>query len=166
MFRPDLMVDSVHQVSAELLDELGVQGVLIDLDDTLLPSTGDALDPATETWLSTLTRAGFPVVILSNGERGRVAAMAERLGVAALALSGKPLRHAFRRALALAGTPASHTAMIGDQLFTDVLGANLAGLVSILVRPLTPGKLPHTRWVRHVERMILRGGERGRPVHR
>lgn len=166
MFQPDLMVDGVHQVSAELLAELGVQGVLIDLDDTLLPSTGDALDAASEAWVRGLQRAGIPIVILSNGERGRVARLAERFGIEALALSGKPLRSAFRRALALLGTPPERTAMIGDQVFTDVLGANLAGLVSILVRPLTPGKLPHTRWVRHLERMILRGGERGRPVHR
>ncbi len=166
MFRPDLMVDGVHQVTAELLAELGVLGVLIDLDDTLLPSTGDALDAASEAWLRGLQRAGFPIVILSNGERGRVARLAEHFGIEALALSGKPLRSAFRRALGLLGTPPERTAMIGDQVFTDVLGANLSGLVSILVRPLTPGKLPHTRWVRHLERMILRGGERGRPVHR
>jgi hypothetical protein len=166
MLRPDVMVASVHQVDAELLVGLGVRGVMVDLDDTLLAATEDALDPSVELWLATLKRSGFRVLILSNGERRRVATVAARLGVEAIALSGKPLTRAFTRALARLGTPAASTAMVGDQLFTDVLGANLAGLVSILVRPLSPGKLPHTRMVRHLERMILRGGERGRPVHR
>ncbi len=160
------MVASVHQVDAELLMSLGVKGVVVDLDDTLLAAADDALDPSVEAWLTGLKRAGFPVLILSNGERRRVAAVAARLGVDAMALSGKPFARAFARALRRLGTPASATAMVGDQLFTDVLGANLAGMRSILVQPLSPGKLPHTRMVRHIERMILRGGERGRPVHR
>ncbi len=160
------MVTSVDQVDAELLRGLGVRGVMVDLDDTLLAATEDAPDPSVDVWLADLQRSGFRIVILSNGERRRVAAVAARLGVEAIALSGKPFARAFARALARLGTPAVATAMVGDQLFTDVLGANLAGLVSILVQPLSPGKLPHTRMVRHLERMILRGGERGRPVHR
>jgi uncharacterized protein len=166
MLRPDLMVASVHQVDAELLTSLGVQGVMVDLDDTLLAAADEALDPSIDVWLAGLRDAGFPVLILSNGEPRRVALVARRLGIDAMALSGKPFTRAFSRALARLGTPASATAMVGDQLFTDVLGANLAGMRSILMQPLSPGKLPHTRMVRHLERMILRGGERGRPVHR
>ncbi|MEJ2666510.1 MAG: YqeG family HAD IIIA-type phosphatase [Deinococcales bacterium] len=166
MLRPHLMVDSVHQVSAEVLRERGVSGVLLDLDDTLLPAAADAPEPQVLAWVEGLQRAGFGVVILSNGEPKRVAALAARLNCQAVALSGKPFAPAFRRALRLLGTPRAETAMIGDQVFTDVLGANLAGLVSILVRPLSAGKLPHTRMIRHLERMILRGGDRGRPVHR
>ncbi|HKI56323.1 MAG TPA: YqeG family HAD IIIA-type phosphatase [Trueperaceae bacterium] len=166
MLRPRLLVDSLHQVSAELLRDLGVRGVLVDLDDTLLPSGADTLDASVAAWLGGLRPAGFPVAILSNGERERVATLAARFGCRSLALSGKPFAPAFRRALRLLGTRPSETAMIGDQLFTDVLGANMAGLVSILVRPLSPGKLPHTRMLRHLERMILRGGDRGGPVHR
>lgn len=160
------MVESVHQVDAELLRDLDVRAVMVDLDDTLLPASAEGLDASVEAWLAGLRRCGFPVVILSNGERSRVASAASRLGVHGLSLAGKPFWWAFRRALRMLGTPRRATAMIGDQLFTDVLGANLAGVTSILVRPLSPGKLPHTRMVRRLERMILRGGERGRPVHR
>ena len=160
------MVASVHHVTVELLEQLEVEGVMVDVDDTLLAAGDVALDPDVARWLEGLKAAGYPVVILSNGERERVAALASSLAVEAVALSGKPFKGAFRRALKRLGTPAARTAMVGDQLFTDVLGANLAGLVSILVQPLSPGKLPHTRMVRHLERMILRGGERGRPVHR
>ncbi len=160
------MVDSVCQVTPDLLRSRGVKGVLVDVDDTLLAASADVLTGEVEVWLRGLAAHGFPVVLLSNGERGRVRALADRLGVAGLPMSGKPLRAAFRRALALTGTAATESAMVGDQLFTDVVGANLAGLTSILVRPLSPGKLPHTRFARVLERMILKGGARGRPIDR
>ena len=166
MIRPDVRVDSVCDVTPALLRELGVRGVLIDLDDTLVASDAEGPTAEVEAWLRDLVRAGIEVVILSNGERLRVRALAERLGVRAFALVGKPFPFAFRRGLDALGTPRSATAMVGDQLFTDVLGANLAGLTSILVRPLTPGKLLHTRAARRIERMILTGGERGSPVDR
>ena len=166
MVRPDVQVETVCDVTPELLQELGVRGVLLDLDDTLVASDAEGPSAEAEAWLASLKDAGVAVVILSNGERSRVRLLAERLGLRAFALVGKPFWFAFRRGLAVLGTPRSATAMVGDQLFTDMLGANLAGLTSILVRPLTPGKLLHTRAARRIERMILQGGERGSPIDR
>jgi uncharacterized protein len=163
--RPDVHVEAVADVTPALLQELGVRGVLVDLDDTLIASNAVELSAEAEHWLLSLRVAGIKVVILSNGERKRVFDLAERFGLPAFALVGKPFPFAFRRGLAALGTPREATAMVGDQLFTDVLGANLAGLVSILVRPLTPGKLPHTRLARRLERRIL-GGTRDGPVDR
>ncbi len=164
--RPDVHVETVADVTPALLEELGVRGVLVDLDDTLIASNATLLSPSAEGWLLSLRLAGIKVAILSNGERKRVFELAERFDLPAFALVGKPFPFAFRRGLAALGTPREATAMVGDQLFTDVLGANLAGLVSILVRPLTPGKLPHTRLARRLERRILTGGTRDSPVDR
>lgn len=155
MLRPDAVVTSVTEVTPEFLAAYGVRAVLVDLDDTLLAAGSDQLEPLFKSWLGSLQRAGFPVVILSNGERSRVARWAEELEVAGLALMGKPLGRAFRAGLLQLGTPARETAMVGDQLFTDVLGANLAGLVSVLVTPLSPGKLLHTRLLRQLEKRLL-----------
>jgi uncharacterized protein len=163
--RPDVQVETVADVTPALLQRLGVRGVLIDLDDTLIASDADDMSPAAADWLASLRAAGLRLAILSNGERTRVHRLAERLGLPAFALVGKPFWFAFRRGLAALDTPRSATAMVGDQLFTDMLGANCAGLTSILVRPLTPGKLPHTRVARRLERLIL-GGARGGPVDR
>lgn len=149
-----------------LLERLGVRGVLVDLDDTLIASDADVLGAEAEAWLDEVRSEGIAVVILSNGERSRVRLLGERLGVPAFALVGKPFAFAFRKGLDALGTPREATAMVGDQLFTDVLGANCAGITSILVRPLTPGKLPHTRVARRLERLILSGGSRGSPVDR
>jgi len=164
--RPDVQVETVADVTPDLLQELGVRGVLVDLDDTLIASNAEELSPSAEAWLQGLLTAGLEVAILSNGERQRVHRLAERFGLPAFALVGKPFWFAFRRGLRALGTPPAATAMVGDQLFTDVLGANCAGLISILVRPLTPGKLPHTRVARHLERLILTGGTRDSAVDR
>lgn len=166
MVRPDIQVESVADVTPALLDEFGVRGVLVDLDDTLIASNAEALSSAAAAWLGSLRAAGIKVAILSNGERKRVHRLAERFGLPAFAMVGKPFGFAFRRGLAALGTPPEATAMVGDQLFTDVLGANCAGLTSILVRPLTPGRLLHTRAARLLEKRILTGGTRARSIDR
>lgn len=155
MLRPDAMVASVTEVTPDFLRARGVRAVMVDLDDTLLASGSERLEPLFRTWLDTLQSARIPVLILSNGERKRVARWALELDLVGLALVGKPLGRAFRSGLAQLGTHAHETAMVGDQLFTDVLGANLTGMVSILVQPLSPGKLPHTRLLRRLEQRIL-----------
>ncbi len=156
MLRPDAVVGSLTEVTPDFLHTLGVRAVLLDLDDTLLASGSDLLEPLFRVWLESLRGAQVPVVILSNGTPARVTCWARELGLEGLHLTGKPGGRAFRRGLDKLGTPAAETAMVGDQLFTDVFGANLAGMVSVLVTPLSPGKLPHTRILRHLETFLLR----------
>lgn len=166
MLTPDVVVDSVRDATPELLERLGVHGVLIDLDDTMIASGGTSLELHSREWLSGLQEAGYPVVLLSNGERERVERFCSDTGIEGLHLAGKPFWWAFRRGLKLLGKPANEAAMVGDQVFTDVLGANLSGMTSILVRPLSSGKLPHTRVARRLEKFVLRGGTHGRTVNR
>ncbi len=166
MLKPNLHVASVTDVSVAWLQERGVRAVLVDADDTLVVRDGDPVGAPVRAWLVAVKGAGIAVALLSNGTRLRVAALGADLGVRAFALSGKPFGFAFRRALRALGSDARHTAMVGDQLFTDVLGANCAGLISILVTPLSPGRHAHTRAARRLERWVLTGGDRGRPVDR
>ena len=172
LFTPDLRVNAAYEVGPDLLAERGIEGLLIDMDDTVLPSRADTVAPRYRSWIEHLLTRGLRLVIFSNGERGRTLALGKSLGVTALPLVGKPFRFAFRRGLAHLGTPATATAMIGDQLFTDILGANLAGVTSILVEPLSSGGLPHTRWARRLEGRILahhqqsERGPHGRSIYR
>lgn len=156
MLRPDLRLDSFAQVTPDLLRGLGARFVLLDLDDTLVASDRDVMETGVSDAVGELIRAGMGVAILSNGTHERVMRIGKLLGVPGVALAGKPFAWAFRRALRLLpGAQPTNTAMVGDQLFTDVLGAKRAGLVTVLVRPLTKGKLPHTRFARRLERMFL-----------
>ncbi len=157
MFRPHLRVATVHELTPALLKEHGLQALLVDVDDTLLAARDELVDPRVFEWFRTMRDAGVPVAIVSNGSPARVAAIAARAGVPALYMAGKPFWWAFRRGMKLLeGADPARTAMVGDQLFTDVLGARSAGLKSVLVRPLSPGKLPHTRLARRLERMVLK----------
>ena len=146
----------MHEVTPSWLAARGLEGLLVDVDDTLLASTDVTVDESVTDWLRGLLVAGVRVAILSNGERERVKLVAAKAGVPALALAGKPFKVAFRRGLRLVALPAERVAMLGDQLFTDVLGAKSAGLTAILVTPLSPGKLPHTRLARRLERWGLK----------
>lgn len=157
MLQPDARVTSVREVTPQWLAARGLEGLLVDLDDTLLAARSERVDEEVYAWFGSLRAAGVRVAILSNGETGRVASIAAQAGVPAVAMAGKPFARAFRRGLALLGDmPRERVAMLGDQLFTDVLGAKRAGLTAVLVTPLSPGKLPHTRLARLLERWVLR----------
>lgn len=166
MLVPDLHVASVTDVTVAWLRQRGVVGVLVDADDTLVPGDDRALAPEARAWIAALGDAGLRVGILSNGTSRRIADLGADLGVPAIALAGKPFGFAFARAMRALGTTPATSAMIGDQLFTDVLGARCAGLTSILVSPLTPGRHAHTRVARRLERWVLAGGDHGRPLDR
>ena len=160
------MVNAVYELSPDMLNRHAIKGVMVDLDDTLVASKSETMEPKFRQWISDLQAANVPTLILSNGWPERVARWSKELGVEAFALVGKPWWFAYRRGLKKLGTPARDTAMVGDQLFTDVLGANLAGLKSILVAPLSPGGMPHTRAARRLEARILKGGHGGRSLNR
>lgn len=157
LLRPHLIVQAVHHVTPALLLEHGCRAVMVDLDDTLVASHESELEPSFAAWVTKLKEAGIPIIILSNGRQRRVAKWSQALGVPGLSLVGKPFTFAFQKGLKLLGSRAGETAMIGDQLFTDVLGANLLGLTSILVTPLSTGGLPHHKAVRKLERLVLKG---------
>lgn len=163
------MVAAVSDVTPQLLSQRGLKAVMVDMDDTLMAANRDDLNPDFVSWAAGLREAGVPTLLLSNGTRRRVLRCSKQLGVEGLPLSGKPWPGAFKRGLDKLGSKATETAMVGDQLFTDVLGANLIGMTSILVNPLSSGGLPHTRLARTLESWLLarqKGGERGRSLHR
>ncbi len=165
-FTPDIMVATVADITAECLKHHGIKAVMVDLDDTLVASNSSLLPVAYRQWLDALRAAGIKVLILSNGSPARVSYWLKELELPGFALVGKPLVFAFRKGLRKLGVQAHETAMIGDQLFTDILGANLSGIKSILVKPLTAGKYLHTRLARNLERRLLRGGHDACTIHR
>ncbi|MEX2500953.1 MAG: HAD hydrolase-like protein [Trueperaceae bacterium] len=164
--RPDLHADRVEVLCPTVLRRHGVDGVLIDLDETRLPAAAELPGASVTRWVRDLVQAGVRLAIFSNGTPRRVARVAAALDVPSLALVGKPWPYALRRGLALLGLPPARVAVVGDQLFTDVLGARWIGAKAILVTPLSSGGMPHTRALRRLEQRILKGDDRGRPVHR
>ena len=133
---------------------------MLDIDNTLVPhgELGDV--SALRDWLEPLRIADIQLRLVSNALPRRITYFSKALEIAAVGsgrTAGKPFPRAFRSAITEMRLEPHCVAMIGDQVFSDVLGANLAGAYPILVRPLSDNGLPHTRAARALERLVLRG---------
>lgn len=154
---PDQYLTSVHDVDLDALWRDGARALLIDLDNTLLPRDTNTVPPELVAWAGELRDHGFSVCLVSNNWHRRVKHVADRLGFDLVDKALKPLPFAFRRALRRAGVSASEAVVIGDQLFTDVLGGNAVGARTVLVMPLSQTDLPHTLILRKLEALVLKG---------
>lgn len=157
MFSPDLYYTDVHAIDLDDLSSRGIDTLLVDLDNTLLPRDTNVVPDELKRWSATLAERGFRVCLVSNNWHERVHAVAGELGFALVSKAVKPLPFAFLRAIAKLGASRKRAAVVGDQVFTDVLGGNLLGMRTILVVPLSETDLPHTLLLRRLERLVLAG---------
>ena len=157
LLRPRIVCQTVWDVDVEGLKDKGIKTVLVDLDNTLVEWRKYQCTPQIEAWVNRVKQAGLDVCIVSNSRCcAEVADFATRLGIRAVTRAGKPRRAGFRKALSMIACDPCHTAVIGDQVFTDVLGGNRMGCYTVLVRPLATREFFGTKLVRVIESMILR----------
>lgn len=152
---PDDCVDKVMDIDLKQLYRRGIRGLILDVDNTLLGWESDELPTQVSAWVQKAKQLGFRVCIASNGTKTRVRKIAEDLDVPAISKAVKPRKRPFRRALKILGTTPQSTAVIGDQIFTDVLGGNRMDLYTILINPVSKTELRTTKIVRRVERRVL-----------
>jgi HAD superfamily phosphatase (TIGR01668 family) len=155
-FAPDLYYSSVQAIDLDALWLSGVRVLLLDLDNTLLPRDTNVIPRELKKWVADLKQHGFRICLVSNNwhERARIVAGELRLDLVDHAV--KPLPFAFVRALARLGGRARESAVIGDQLFTDILGGKLLGMRTVLVQPLSATDLTHTLLLRRLEAIALK----------
>ncbi|NMB44963.1 MAG: YqeG family HAD IIIA-type phosphatase [Firmicutes bacterium] len=153
---PNECLGSLLDVDLDKLSNKGYRGIILDIDNTLLPWRGDALEHAVLTWVERAKAAGFQLCLTSNALRERVVRVSEALEIPAIAGAIKPRKKPFRQALELLGTRSTETVVIGDQLFTDILGGNRMRLYTILIDPVGTEEMAFTRLVRRLERRIIR----------
>jgi len=157
IFSADRYVASLDLVDVGELRSWGVRLVLLDRDNTCVPRGAEVAPEGVHAWFSRARSAGLEICLVSNNFHAReVRISADELGCDAIAHAMKPAPIAVWRALALEGVPAEQTVLIGDQVFTDVVAANLAGVRTILVHPQTRHDLWYTQLLRLVEEPILR----------
>lgn len=132
---PDLMVDNIFSLTAGQLLEAGCKAILLDVDNTL--TTHDNPQPADGVveWLEEMKSGGLELIIVSNNKAQRVKLFANLLGLDFVSRAAKPLPIGFARACRRLGIKKSEAAVIGDQVFTDILGGNLLGAYTILTQP-------------------------------
>lgn len=165
LLTPDLIVRHVGDVSSAQFAEQKVRAVVTDLDNTLVEWRREHVAEEVAVWLLELKAKGIKVCIASNTRHlSRLDRLAEQMGILRVpGNAGKPGTNGLRRALHLMEVTAGETAMVGDQLFTDVLAGNRLGMYTVLVNPLTRHEFIGTRVIsRNLERLVLRG-HRSRP---
>lgn len=154
---PRLYVSSLFDINLEDLRQRGIRGILFDLDNTIIPRHLNDFSAEVSCWMNEVRQRNFKACILSNNRAKRVYALAEALGLPAVCHAVKPRRRAFCRALELMGTTSAETAIIGDQIFTDILGGNRLGLYTILVASMPGREFWVTRLInRRLEKFVLR----------
>ena len=128
---------SVTDISPAALAAKGIRLVLADLDNTLVPYKVAQPPEEVIAWKEGLASHGIRLFLLSNSRKpGRAQAFAEKLGIPFQGHSGKPKKAGYLRAMERMGREPRETAMVGDQIFTDILGANNAGVAPLLVEPI------------------------------
>ena len=150
LFFPDRRVKSAYEIDYRGLYEEGIRGLIFDIDNTLVNPNAPADDRAKKLF-ARLRDMGFQTVILSNNSGTRASLFAKDVGSAVVTRAMKPLPHKYRKAMQLMGTEAKTTVFIGDQVYTDIWGANNAGVISILTEPLTTQEEFWVRWKRKLE---------------
>lgn len=134
---PQERYESIYEIDGKALRDRGVRLLLLDLDNTISPYGSNTPSRELMEWVTELRGAGVEPYILSNSRKPtRVQEFAGKLGVPFRRRAGKPKRGGFLAAMREMGCGKEETAMVGDQIFTDILGANRTGIYSFLVRPL------------------------------
>lgn len=133
---PTLYRNRITDITVQDLEKLGVRGLLLDVDNTLTTHGSQHLSDEVSHWLAGMRRAGIAMTVVSNSWEWRVAPFAQRIGLRHISLSCKPLPFGFLRGVRRLGLKRSQCAAIGDQVFTDIIGANLCGITCIQVQPI------------------------------
>lgn len=153
--KPDLIYQGVPCISYEELKEKGVEGLLLDVDNTLIDYT-KVLSQQMIDWVYDAKKEGFKVCILSNSNKmEKIIPIAEKLGVKYISFAKKPAKGGYLKASKLLDLDVTKLAMIGDQVFTDVLGANRVGMTSVYVEPINKKEYWYTKWKRPIESLVL-----------
>lgn len=155
-FVPEFYLNTFDEANAEFLREIGVRGVILDVDNTLEPYENPVPGDDVLRWFDDLESIGIKMAIVSNNNRERIERFNEKLGFPAYYKAGKPFKKNVLRAMKDMGTDKKNTILIGDQIFTDVWAAHNAGIRAILVQPIKDKRDLITRFKRLLERPVLK----------
>lgn len=152
---PDIYLSSIYNIDLDFLKDKGISSIIIDIDNTLSPWGSIKPEERTCHLIECIRNKGFKICILSNSSMRRIKKYCLNLDVIYGVNVRKPLKQAFIKAMELMDSNVEDTCVIGDQLFTDILGGNSCGLFTILVAPIDKNEFILTRIIRRFEKRIL-----------
>lgn len=157
LFQPNYYVSNYQHISIPRLKKAGIKLLLCDVDNTLVASHDPDGNQKVVDFVSQMQASGIAVAIVSNARKSRIVRFSKHLGIDEVYwLSLKPFGFNIKKAMKKHGVTSSQTAIIGDQLFTDMLGGNLAGIYTILTHPISVRDKGWTKVNRKIENMVFR----------
>ena len=153
---PDRIVIGLQDIDFQEIKRRGIQGIIFDLDNTLIPWDSSELSEEVLLWMEDLLKSGFKAGLVSNNREKRVSEIAGRFGIPYVCRAYKPSKYGFNRIAAAMKLSPEVVAVVGDQLFTDVLGGNRLGMFTIWVKPLSSREFIGTKVTRQLEKMMVR----------
>ena len=148
---PKIIVPELTDISAELLRSRGVKLLMLDFDNTIVPYTTSTPTEKMQSWLESMTESDIQLCVVSNSRKDRVKIFCARYGIPCITHANTPLSSGIRECMEKFRMDPTKCALVGDQIFTDTLGANCTGVTSILVKAINN----HNIWLklRHVAEM-------------
>ena len=145
---PRIIIRQLPDLTPEMLTQRGIRLLMLDFDNTIVPYTRDDPEEGMLAWLKEMLVSDVQLCVVSNSKRQRVRIFCQKYGMDCITHAKKPFPKGIRECLGKYGLPPESCAIAGDQIFTDTLGGNCAGLTSILVKPIDN----HNIWLklRHV----------------
>ncbi len=145
---PKLITDELTDLTPDFLQERGIELLMLDFDNTIVPYTTSVPTPLMEQWLIDMVASDIQVCVVSNSHKNRVKIFCGKYSIPCITHAKKPFSRGIRECLNKFCIPASRAALVGDQIFTDTLGGNGMGVTSILVKAIDN----HNFWLkaRHV----------------
>ena len=159
---PNDFFNNVREIKIEYLNKHNIKALILDVDNTLINYYKE-MEKGTKEWCQDLKNKGIKMYILSNSnKRDKVEKIAKDLQVPFRYFAKKPLKSGFKKAQKELGLKSEEIAVIGDQLLTDIIGANRCRMYSILVNPIKEKDIWITRLKRPIEKMIMKNCKKGR----
>lgn len=154
---PNWYLDSLYELDLDKLKSLGIKGIVLDLDNTIVPGKESEAPPDIKSWIDKAKKKGFKLCIFSNTLRiRRLLKISKDLGIPYVRGSFKPRIGGLKNSLNFMGVEPKESVMIGDRVLTDIWGGNRIGMWTILVEPLKGKEGLGTKIFRYLERFLLR----------
>ena len=159
-FVPDIFAQSIYRIDYKSLKKKGIELIIFDLDNTIAPITEDTPSKEAKNLIFELKDMGFTCILMTNAKKERAEKFRNGLEIDSCARAKKPFKKNYEKILKIYKTEPSKVAMIGDQLITDVLGANKMDITSILVNRICPKEYLGTRINRRIEKKLFKKMEK------
>ena len=163
MLKPHFIINTITDITVDFLRENNIEVLLLDVDNTLsVAHKNKTLRSGVKEWLERIQKSGIKLIVLSNAKAKRAKAFAKSIGLDAVGLAAKPLPFGYLKAVKNLNESKRTTAVVGDQIFTDVFGGRLAGIKTILVTDITPEQTLSFKIRRKIEQKLRKRWGNGR----